>query len=75
MENGSVPTYEEAFPPLSSPTAISAPVSASAMFQGGNQSAWPVKSIPSSSITQVNTLMNAGTNNNLLFSMLRFLVG
>ena len=53
MENGQVPTYEEAFPPLASPTSLTAPASASAMFQGGNQSAWPVKSIPSSSVTQV----------------------
>ena len=53
MENGQVPTYEEAFPPLASPTSLNPPAAASAMFQGGTQSAWPVKSIPSSSVTQV----------------------
>ena len=55
MENGQVPTYEEAFPPLASPTSTTAPSSANVMFQAasGNQSAWPVRSIPSSSITQV----------------------
>ncbi len=52
------PTYEEAFPPLGSPTMTAAEV----MFPptggttyGKSQSAWPVKSIPSSTVTQVRT--------------------
>ena len=54
MENGVFnstepqPTYAEAFPPLTpTSTTVSPPV-----FQS-SQSAWPVKSIPSSSVTQV----------------------
>ena len=54
MEDGefnsteSQPTYAEAFPPLTpTSTTVSPPV-----FQS-SQSAWPVKSIPSSSVTQV----------------------
>ena len=54
MENGefnsteSQPTYAEAFPPLTpTSTTVGPPV-----FQS-SQSAWPVKSIPSSSVTQV----------------------
>ena len=63
MENGfteveenvkTPPTYEEAFPPLGSPTLPGPdptfPVPASC---GRTQSAWPVKSIPSSTVTQV----------------------
>jgi len=59
LEGGDPPTYEEAFPPLGSPTLSAAEV----LFTptGGNsygksQSAWPVKSIPSSTITQVRKL-------------------
>lgn len=50
------PTYEEAFPPLGSPTLPTGPAPsfpASASYGRGTQSAWPVKSIPSSSVTQV----------------------
>ena len=57
MENGefsvsdSQPTYAEAFPPLTpKATTASAPVANS------SQSAWPVKSIPSSNVTQVSLL-------------------
>ncbi len=50
------PTYEEAFPPLGSPT-LPGPdpmiPAAGASYGRGTQSAWPVKSIPSSSVTQV----------------------
>lgn len=49
------PTYEEAFPPLGSPT-LPGPdpmFPAGASYGRGAQSAWPVKSIPSSSVTQV----------------------
>ena len=60
------PTYEEAFPPLGSPTLPgSDPMfpPANASYGGGasggrgTQSAWPVKSIPSSSVTQVRPVL------------------
>lgn len=55
------PTYEEAFPPLGSPTLPGPdpmfPSGTASAYGGGGgggtQSAWPVKSIPSSSVTQV----------------------
>lgn len=56
------PTYEEAFPPLGSPTlpgpeptlpAGTSSSNSSSSYGRGSQSAWPVKSIPSSSVTQV----------------------
>lgn len=60
IENRAPPTYEEAFPPLGSPTAQSGPDSAFPLTSavtnasyGRSQSSWPVKSIPSSSVTQV----------------------
>lgn len=61
------PTYEEAFPPLGSPTLpgpdpMFPPSNASYGGTGGgggrgSQSAWPVKSIPSSSVTQVRWIL------------------
>ena len=70
MENGiavyetEAPTYEEAFPPLGSPTHTATEVLFGQSGGGGgggggggsyskSHSAWPVKSIPSSTITQV----------------------
>lgn len=48
------PTYEEAFPPLGSPTLPGPdPMFPTPTAYGRTQSAWPVKSIPSSSVTQV----------------------
>ena len=57
--DGQPPTYEEAFPPLGSPTLFGTdPVfPPSAASYGKSQSAWPVKSIPSSTITQVRKIV------------------
>jgi hypothetical protein len=61
--NAEPPTYEEAFPPLGSPTLPGADPTfpsgtGAASYGRGTQSAWPVKSIPSSSVTQVKLLWN-----------------
>lgn len=58
MENGEAPpTYEEAFPPLASPTLPSTTTpmftAATGSVSNGMQSAWSIKSIRSSNITQV----------------------
>lgn len=53
--DGQPPTYEEAFPPLGSPTlpGTDPMFPPNTVPYGKSRSAWPVKSIPSSTITQV----------------------